>query len=865
MVERTTGTVTFLFTDIEGSTRLLKELGAEAYAVVLDDHRRLLREAVARFGGHEIDTQGDAFFVAFARPRDAIGAAGEAQRALAGHAWPDGHELRVRMGIHTAEATATAEGYVGVGVHRGARICSAGHGGQVLVSHTTHDLLAEEDAGFAFVDLGAHRLKDLTEPQRLFGLVLDGLPDRFPPLRTLENRPTNLPVQSTPLVGRDREVAEVVELLRRPDVRVVTLTGPGGTGKTRLALQTAAELVEDFPHGVFFVTLAAITDPSLVVQQVAQTLGVNETAGQELTAYLTEKDLLLVIDNLEQVLNAAPLLVEQLAATSRVKLLATSREALRVAAERVYPVPPLGLPDPAHLPEPSALSQFEAVALFIERAKAVAPSFAVTDSNAPVLAEICVRLDGLPLAIELAAARVTVLSPEAMLRRLDESLDLLSGGRRDAPERHRTLAQTIAWSYDLLSDDERSLFARLGVFVGGFTLEAVERVCDADLDTLGALVDKSLVRRDGERFVMLETIRDYAQERLSASDEEAALRDRHADFFENRVSDAFGERFTREAELADELEADHDNVRAALDHLGATAPARQLRLAGMLGWFWHVHSHLSEGRARLAEALASATGPDEDRARALGAAGSLAGYQGDVTTARSLVDEAIEIWRSAGREQEVALALFDLGWAYFLDGDDSSARDCWEESLQLQRRLGNPALVNRAQLGLLQILVSQGELETVPSLAREAIELSRSLGDVWAEHFAHHFMADRALIEGDFEAAIASYALSLDAAARSGDEAETCYELQGVAMTLAGLGQAERALRIAGAADRQLRSLGIPNDESVAFWKALLDRFIGEARDVLGAEADAAWEAGRHLDLRAAVAEALSLARSRPT
>ena len=858
MTERATGTVTFLFTDIEGSTRLLRDLGAERYAAVLEDHRRLLRQAFAAYAGHEIDTQGDAFFVAFARPRDAIGAAADGQRALAGHPWPDGRELRVRMGIHTAEATATADGYVGVGIHRGARICSAGHGGQVLVSHTTHDLMTDEEAGFAFADLGEHRLKDLTEPQRLFRLVLKGLPERFPPLRTLENRPTNLPVQPTPLVGRDREVAEVVELLRRPDVRAVTLTGPGGTGKTRLALQAAAELVEDFPHGVFFVTLAAITDPELVLQQIAQTLGVSETAGQELAAYLAEKDLLLVIDNLEQVLNAAPLLVQALTETSQVKLLATSREALNVAVERVYPVPPLGLPDPAHLPDLSALSQYEAVALFIERAKAVAPGFAVTEGNAPALAEICVRLDGLPLALELAAARITLLSPEAMLARLDERLKLLKGGRRDAPERHRTLAQTLAWSYDLLGEDERSLFARLGVFAGGFALEAAEAVCDADLDTLGSLVDKSLVRRDGERFVMLETIREYALERLGASGEEDTMSDRHAAFFEDRVADAFAERLAREAELADELEADHDNLRAALDRVAATDPGRQLRLAGMLGWFWHVHSHLSEGRARLAKVLAAATGNDEDRARALGAAGSLAGYQGDVTTARSLVDEAIAIWRAAGEEQGIALALFDLGWAYFLDGDDSSARRCWEESLELQRQLGNPALVNRAQLGLLQILVSQGELETVPSLAGEAIELSRSLGDAWAEHFAHHFLADRALIEGDFEAAMASYALSLDAAARSGDEVETCYELQGVAMTLAGMGQAERALRIAGAADMQLRSLGIPQSESVAFWKDLLERFIGMAREALGAEADAAWEAGRRLDLRAAVAEALA-------
>lgn len=381
-------------------------------------------------------------------------------------------------------------------------------------------------------------------------------------------------------------------------------------------------------------------------------------------------------------------------------------------------------------------------------------------------------------------------------------------------------------------------------------------MCDADLDAVGSLVGKSLVRRDGERFVMLQTIREYALERLDASGEGDAMRDRHGAFFEERVADAFADRFAREAELADELEADHDNLRAALDRMATTDAGRRLRMVGMLGWFWHAHSHLSEGRACLEEAIATATGPDEDRARALGATGSLAGYQGDVRTGRPLMDEAIAIWRAAGMEQEIALALFDLGWAYFLTDDDPSARGCFEESLEIQRRLGVPALVNRAQLGLLQILVSQGELEEVPGLAAEAIELSRSLDDAWAEHFAHHFLADRALMEGDFEGAAGSYALSLDAAARSGDEVEMCAELQGVAMVSAGLGKAERALRIAGAADAHLTALGVK--ESIVFWTRLTERFIGMARETLGVEADAAWEAGRRLDLRAAVAEALT-------
>jgi len=855
MTERSSGTFTFLFTDIEGSTNLLRDLGADRYALVLEEHRRLLREAFAAHGGDEVDTQGDAFFVVFVRPRDALEAAAEGQRALAGHTWPEGRDVRVRMGIHTAEATGTSGGYVGVGVHRGARVCSAAHGGQVLVSHATHELLAGEDTGFAFANLGEHRLKDLTEPQPLFQLVVPGLPERFPPIRTLENRPTNLPVQPTPLVGREREVAEVIELLRRPDVRAVSLTGPGGTGKTRLALQVAAELVDDFPNGVFFVTLAATTDPELVLPQVAQTLGLNETAGQELAAYLEEKELLLVIDNLEQVLDAAPLIAQALLATRAVKLLSTSREALHLSAERVYPVPPLPVPDPAHLPQLSAMSQYDAVVLFIERAKAVSPDFEVTEANAPALAEICVRLDGLPLALELAAARVALLSPDALLARLGERLKVLKGGPRDAPERHRTLTQTIAWSNDLLDQDERVLFARLGVFATGFSIDAAEAVCDADLDALGSLVDKSLVRRAGERFLMLQTIREYALDRLDASGEAGTMRDRHAEHFERHVADAFAKHLESEAELADGLETDHDNVRAALDHVAATDPTRQLRMAGMLGWFWHAHSHLSEGRARLADALVAASEPAEDRARAAGAAGALAGYQGDLEAARSLVDEAVEIWRAIGAEQEVAIALFDLGWAYFFGGDNASARRCMEQSLQLQQALGNPALVNRAQLGLLQMLVAEGELDDVPRLVDEALELSRSLGDSWAEHFGYHFLADMALMEGEFETALGWYSRSLDAAARSGDAVETCAELQGIAMASAGLGRAERALRLAAAAEAQLDALGVR--DSVAFWDALMNRFISMAREALGAEADAAWQAGRRIDLLDAVAEAM--------
>ena len=857
MPEPPTGTITFLFTDIDGSTRLLRDLGAEQYRNLLEDHRKLLRDVFDRHGGYEVDSQGDAFFVAFDRPRAAVGAAADLQRDLADHVWPAGREPRIRVGIHTCEATATADGYVGIGIHRGARICSAGHGGQVLVSLATRDLLEEDELTFAFLDLGEHRLRDVPGPQRVFQLVLPELPDQFPPLRTLENGPTNLPLQATPLVGRDREIREIVDLLRRPDVREVTLTGPGGTGKTRLAIEVAGELAEDFTNGVFFVALEVVTDPELVLPAIAKIVGVDETAGQSLFAYLAHKQVLLVLDSLEQVMHAAPLLAQILSEAHGVKLLATSREVIQVAAEHVYPVSPLRVPDPRHLPEPLALSQYEAPALFVNRARAVQPRFQVTTDNAPAIAEICVRLDGLPLALELAAARIALLSPDGMLTRLDQRLTLLTSRRRDVPERQQTLRATLAWSFDLLDDEERTLFARLGVFAGGSTLTAAEAVCDANLETIGSLIDKSLIRRDRERFVMLETIREYALEQLDATGEEADFRNRHAAYFEHLAERSYAERFDREQELAQELELEHHNLLAALDRLGEVDAERRLRVAGALGWFWHAHSHLSEGRARLEEALTARTDRNEDRARALGAFGTLAAWQGDVAVARPQIDEAVSIWRELGRDQEIALALHQLGWGYFFAGDNESARRWMEASLELQRPLGRPTLVNRAQLGLLQILVAVGDIETVRRLSLEALELARQLDDPPAEGFAHHFLADCALLEEDFAGAEQGYRRSLTAALHTGDEIDMCSQLQGISMAAAGRGHAIFALRIAGAADAHLRSLGF-QAKAGNFWEALLDRYLSHAREDLGPDSTAAWEAGQRLSLERAVDEALT-------
>ena len=536
-----TGTVTFLFTDVEGSTRLLHEFGAKRYAEALSDYRRAVRNVCAGHGGVEVDIEGDGVFVAFATAPGALAAARDLTQALA--AGP----MRVRVGLHTGTPLLTDEGYVGVDVHRAARIAAAGQGGQVVMSESTAALVDE-----ALRPLGEHRLRDLLKPVRLFQL---GEED-FPALASL--RGTNLPVQPTPFVGRERELGEVLAIFRDPNVRLLTLTGAGGSGKTRLALQAAAEAAGKYADGVYWVPLQAIRDPGLVEPTIAQAVG----AKDDLSSHLDSKRALLLLDNFEQVIEAAPTLGELSARLPRLKLLVTSREPLHLAVEREYSVPPL--------------SEREAAAMFSERARSVKPDFVEDDA----VLDICRRLDCLPLALELAAARMKALSTDDLLRRLDRRLPLLTGGPRDAPERHRTLRATIGWSYELLAPEERRLFANLAVFTGGRTLEAAEEVCEVDVDVVAALVDKSLLRREGQRYFMLETIGEYARELLVGGGELNELRRRHAEYYLNlarSVEDAV--RSPRAAALLDSLERDHDNLRAALAWLSGETPDRAVRLA----------------------------------------------------------------------------------------------------------------------------------------------------------------------------------------------------------------------------------------------------------------------------------------------
>ncbi|HEX2194519.1 MAG TPA: adenylate/guanylate cyclase domain-containing protein, partial [Candidatus Limnocylindria bacterium] len=502
------GTVTFLFTDIEGSTRMAQALGEE-WPPVLERHLDILRRSVESHGGVTFGTEGDAVFAAFASAHAAVAAAVDAQRALAFEGWPEGAAVRVRMGLHTGEGQLAGDAYVGLDLHRVARITAAGHGGQVLLSETTR-VLAEGNLppGTSLREMGEHRLKDLSRAEHLSMLVIDGLPSTFPPLRTLDVVPNNLPTQLTTFLGRERELAAAGELLR--NARLLTLTGPGGTGKTRLSLQLAAEATDAFPDGVYWVPLGTITDPALVTPTMAQVLGLPDPRGrviEQLAEHLADKRVLFVLDNFEQVLDAATSIGELLQRLPRLTVLVTSRSPLRIYGEREFPVPPLAVPDPAQLPSLESLGQYASVALFIERAMAVQPSFAVDASNAPALAEICARLDGLPLAIELAAARVRVLTPQAILARLDHRLKLLAGGSRNLPERQQTLRGAIDWSHDLLDAADRVAFARFSAFSGGADEEAFSRVVLADwpaeagpvpdgLEALTSLLDKSLLRQE---------------------------------------------------------------------------------------------------------------------------------------------------------------------------------------------------------------------------------------------------------------------------------------------------------------------------------------------------------------------------------
>jgi predicted ATPase/class 3 adenylate cyclase len=620
MAELPSGTVTFLFTDVEGSTRLLARLRGR-YAEVLGEHQRLLRAAFDEHDGREVHTEGDGFFVAFARASDAIAAAVSAQRALASQRWPEGVDVRVRMGVHTGEAEVRQDDYVGLDVHRAARICAAGHGGQVLISSSTRELVADElPPDVALRDLGEHRLKDLELPEHLFQLVIGDLPADFPPLASLSprsHRANGLPPSPNRTIGRADDVRAVADHVRVDGVRLLTLTGPGGVGKTRLGLEAARAVSAEFADGAHFVSLAALQRPEDVPTAVVKTLAIvmlsGESADHAAERFLSAKHLLLVVDNFEHLLAAAPSIGALLSACPALTVLATSREPLGLHAEERYPVSPLALPARTTPENADALAEVDAVALFCARARARDPGFDLNDANAPAVAEICRRVDGLPLAIELAAARCRLLSPNEIAQRLDDAVGALASGASDAPARQQTLRATIDWSHDLLSDAEKQCFERFAVFAGGATVKAAETITGADLDTLDGLVAKSLlVRRQhahaSTRVGMLETIRAYATERLAAAADQDAVRERHYRYYLALAERHGDERALWGAsgkEHLARLDAEIDNLHAALafalSHPGAE---RALAMAAALGWYWLMRNRYADAVNWIDQSLA---------------------------------------------------------------------------------------------------------------------------------------------------------------------------------------------------------------------------------------------------------------------
>ena len=816
------GTVTFLFTDVEGSTRLLHELGAEAYAEALGDHRRVVRAAFAAQGGVEVDTQGDAFFVAFPTAPGALDAVAATLDGLAGG------PIRLRMGLHTGTPLVTEEGYVGDDVHRAARIAAAGHGGQVLVSASTAALVDAE-----LVDLGEHRLKDLSAPERIWQLG-DGV---FPPLKSLFR--TNLPVPATPFLGRETELATVCQMLARPQVRLLTLTGPGGTGKTRLALQSVAMASDAYPDGVYWVPLAPLRDPALVLEEASQAVG----ASDGLAEHIADKRLLLLLDNFEHVVDAAPGLLDLTAACPNLRLVVTSRELLQLPGEHAYPVPPLADED--------------GVELFTARARASLPDY--TPSSAA--ATVCARLDNLPLAIELAAARVRVLTPEHLLGRLSGRLDLLKAGRGVDP-RQQTLRATIEWSHDLLEEDEQRLYARLSVFRGGCDLAAAEHICDAELDTVQALVDKSLLRYNDDRYWMLETIREHASERLESSGEAAEVRDRHADHYLTLAAEAEPSLRTASVEWRDRLAVELDNLRAAFDWLETSGDGdRLVELAGAMWLLWEEMGHLRDGVRRLETALAHSGGSTTARASALLGTASMSSDLGDdLERSSRLCEEALALYRAHDDAWGIATSLLVLGLNQMVNREPLRARDYFEESVEGYRRAGDAHNELQATRRLAWAYEVSGDHDRARALHASNLVRARELGDEFLVARTLSVLAQFELDAGRIDDAVVASLEEAHALHRRGTTSENSYShailVARFALALSLRGAASDAVRLVSCSQRHFAQHEVP----VEWWvEEMQDAALSRSRGELdGAEFDRAWEGGQALTIDEAVALALS-------
>ena len=854
--ELPTGTVTFVFTDIEGSTRLLQALG-DRFVGVLERHAEIIRDAVATHGGVEVSTEGDAFFAAFASAPDAVRAVVDTMRALAVERWPDGHDVQIRVGVHTGEGRLGGDNYVGLDVHRAARIAAAGHGGQVLLSGATRSLIERALPDVALKDLGSHRLKDFEHAEGLWQATIEGLRSEFPPPRTLEP-PTSLPVALTSFVGRERELEDAMALVTAN--RLVTLTGPGGTGKTRLVGRIAESLRRSYADGAFYVDLAPVTDPALVPATIARVLGVaketDRPVAQLVADHLAAREVLLVIDNFEHLLAAAGIVADLLAAAPRLTVVVTSRRPLDLYGEHELPVPPL--------------RREEAVTLFVDRARAVDPAFDMTDANADAVASIVDRLDNLPLAIELAASRVRLLEPAEILRRLDHRLPLLTSGASDLPARQRTIRGAIAWSDDLLAPAERSFFARLGIFVGGFDLDAVEAVCNPmgelgtdTIDGVFALVQHSLVVRSaiggGSRFGMLETIREYAIEQLSARGELESMGTRHLRYY-RELAELAEPQFTAadQATWLDRFEREHDNVRAALRRAVEQVHLDDgLRLASAAWRFWQQRGYLREGRMLLESLLAAAPGRvDAVQARAYTALGGIAYWLADETATERAYVEAVHIWRALGDRQSEAASLYDLAFVPVMRHDDDEAERRFAASSAAAREVGREDLLAKSDRTLGTILAAKGDIDRALELQEAANAFFSAAGDpvqlAWG-------LGEMGLVlrrVGRVDEAADRYRQALRLHAEGGSVPGIGGQLNVLAQVESVRGRHREAMRLLGAANHIYDVTGA---RAPTIFTEGRDTELA-ARSAIGdAAVDAALEEGRRMSQEEAVAYALGL------
>jgi len=803
--------VTFLFTDVEGSTKLLHELGAVEYGEALEAHRAVLRKAFVAHGGVEVDTQGDAFFFAFPSAPDALAAASRGSASL------ESGPIRVRVGIHTGAPHLGSEGYVGEDVHKAARIAAAGHGGQVLVSETTRVLVDDE-----LLALGEHRLKDFAEPVALF--QVGARP--FPPLKTISN--TNLPRPASSFVGREREVADVSSLLEN-GARLLTLTGPGGSGKTRLAIESAAGLVPQFGAGVFWVGLAPLEDPTLVTATIAQMLGARE----DLKSHIGARELLLVIDNMERVVDAAPDLASLVESCPSLRLLVTSRELLRVRGEHEYAVPPLGAN--------------EAVELFCARAG--------VDPDEDVR-ELSRELDNLPLALELAAARTKVLSPRQIRERLAERLDLLEGGR-DADPRQQTLRATIEWSYDLLAESEKALLAYMSIFAGSCTVEAAEHVAGADVGLLQSLVEKNLLRQADERFWLLETIRVYASERLEELGDGDVVRERHAHHYHDLARAQDDELRAGEPEEGPVavLERDIHNLRSAVDFGLQTGDVELVRTVTVaLTMYWRLRGLYGEARLWLDRALGVTELEDDTRRRLLSALGVIAYAQGDLVVAKAASERAASLAAELGGATDRLDLLREQGWAAIRDGDLEKAEELFRTRLALAVEVDNGVAISSCRLNLATIANLGRRHDLAEQLLGENLPFTRSRGQVTCETVTLAGRAELAArYRGRPEGAGAEALRAAELALGLSDTPTLVYCLDLVAFSLAAGGERRVATLLLAATEAAREGMGVgPDEDEEAIRTPTLGLLDG---DVVSSDS---WAEGRALSL----ADAVELARA---